>query len=43
MSVSTCAACQIEIILVRGGARHLHLGGHWRGQFCNKGSCQWSV
>jgi len=18
-------------------------GGHWRGQFCNKGSCQWSV
>jgi len=19
------------------------LGGHWRGQFCNKGSCQWSV
>jgi len=27
----------------RGGARHFHLGGHWRGQFCNKGSCQWSV
>ena len=26
-----------------GGARHFHLGGHWRGQFCNKGSCQWSV
>ena len=19
------------------------LGGHWRSQFCNKGSCQWSV
>jgi len=18
-------------------------GDHWRGQFCNKGSCQWSV
>ena len=27
----------------RGGARHFHLGGHWRGQFCNKGRCQWSV
>jgi len=22
----------------RGGARHFHLGGNWRGQFCNKGA-----
>ena len=30
-------------VVSRGGARHFHLGGHWKGQFCNKGSCQWSV
>ena len=40
-----CRDCGWHIILVadRGGARHFHLGGHWRGEFCNKGSCQWSV
>jgi len=29
--------------VARGGARHFHLGGHWRGQFSNKGICQWSM
>jgi len=27
----------------RGGADIFIWGGHWRGLFCNKGSCQWSV
>ena len=26
------------IVRVMGGARHFHLGDHWRGQFCNKGA-----
>jgi len=36
-------ACNQNTVATRGGARHFHLGGHWRGQFCNKGSCQRSV
>jgi len=36
------AECNV-LPLSRGEARHFRLEGHWRGQFCNKGSCQWSV
>jgi len=27
----------------QGRSQTFSFGGHWRGQFCNKGSCQWSV
>jgi len=32
-----------RIVSPMGGARHFHLGGPLEGQFCNKGSCRWSV
>jgi len=37
------AGPEYKCLIGRGGARHFHLGGHWRSQLCNKGSCKWSV
>jgi len=33
-----------ENVLITGADPDIFIwGGHWRGKFCSKGSCQWSV
>ena len=40
-----CRLAVSHIVVYEAGAEPdiFIWGGHWRGQFCNKGSCQWSV